>query len=149
MNKNLAILTFHYASNRNFGASLQSYAVGEMIKKIKKNVSLINYSKDKLGIKAKIRLFFDGRGFIDYNKKFLKTTKKVNSFEELKELNKEFDTFVVGSDQVWRSKWLQDKLPHYYFDFVDDDKTKIAYAASFGVDHWEGDKELTEKIRPL
>lgn len=143
--KKIGILTFHYPSNMNFGASLQAFAVNKLFK----NSKLIDYNPITESLNYKIKFLLGGRNFIDYCNKFLKTTKKCESFEDLKSLNKEFDIFVVGSDQVWRAKWLQDKLPHYYFDFVDDDKTKIAYAASFGVDFWEGDKKLTEKIKPL
>lgn len=143
--KKIGILTFHYPSNMNFGASLQAFAVNRLFKYSK----LIDYNPIKESLNYKVRFLLGGRNFIDYQNKFLKTTKKCEKVEELKKLNEEFDAFVVGSDQVWRAKWLQDKLPHYYFDFVDNDKIKIAYAASFGVDFWEGDKELTEKIKPL
>lgn len=147
--KKIGILTFHYPSNMNFGASLQSFAVTEMIKKLNKKVEIIDYTKDKLGIKSKLLFNLIGQNFVDYNNKFLKVTKKHINFEELQSLNKEFDIFVVGSDQVWRAKYTQPNASKYYFDFVDDNKTKVAYAASFGVDFWEGDKELTEKIKPL
>ncbi len=60
-----------------------------------------------------------------------------------------FDAFVVGSDQVWRpaySPWL----PDFYLDFLGDAPVKrIAYAASFGVDKWEADEQMTARIRPL
>lgn len=147
--KKVGILTFHYSSNMNFGASLQSFAVTEMIKKLNKKVEIINYTKDKLGIKSKLLFNLGGKNFIDYNNKFLKVTKKCETFEELKSLNKKFDTFIVGSDQVWRAKYTQPNTSKYYFDFVDDNKTKVAYAASFGVDFWEGDEELIKKIKPL
>ncbi|MGL5625648.1 polysaccharide pyruvyl transferase family protein, partial [Cetobacterium sp.] len=148
MNK-VGILTFHYANNRNFGASLQSYAITKMVKKLGNDAYLIDFNPINLGLKGKILFKLNGQNFKNYYNKFLRTTKNYKTLEELKLLNKEFDTFIVGSDQVWRSKWLQDKLPHYYFDFVDNNKTKVAYAASFGVDFWEGDKELTERIKPL
>lgn len=141
----IAVLTFNYPSNMNFGGSLQSFAVNKLFK----NSKLIDYNPIKESLKFKILFYIGGRNFIDYCNKFLNITIKCKTFEDLKKLNKEFDTFVVGSDQVWRSRWLQDKLSHYYFDFVDDNKTKVAYAASFGVDFWEGDKKLTEKIKPL
>lgn len=143
--KKIGILTFHYPSNLNFGASLQSFAVNKLFKESK----IIDYNPMEESLKFKIFSYIGGRNFVDYCNKFLKITKKIETLEDLKFLNNKFDAFVVGSDQVWRAKWLQDKLPHYYFDFVDDDKTKIAYAASFGVDFWEGDKELTEKIKLL
>lgn len=147
--KKIGILTFHYPNNKNFGASLQSFAVYRMIKKINKNVELIDYNPNYINLKEKMVLKIIGNGFINYCNKFLQTTKKCNNFLELKSLNEKFDMFVVGSDQVWRAKWLGNKLSHYYFDFVNENKIKIAYAASFGVDFWEGDKELTNKIKAL
>ncbi len=45
---------------------------------------------------------------------------------------KEFDAFVVGSDQVWRSAYGD--VPSYLLDFLPegDGRRKVAYAASFG-----------------
>lgn len=39
----VGILTFHWAYNRNFGASLQSFACLKMVEKINKNVKIINF----------------------------------------------------------------------------------------------------------
>lgn len=147
--KKVAILTFHFSKNRNYGASLQSYAVMKMLEKHANYVRLIDYIPYKESLKSKIYNLIVGRNFINYCNKFLKISEKCQNIEKLKKLNEEFDTFIVGSDQVWRPKWLQNKLSHYYFDFVDNNKNKIAYAASFGVDFWEGDEKLTEKIKPL
>lgn len=149
--KKIGILTFQYPENRNFGASLQSYACLNLMKKFEKNVKLINYYKAdyNCSFKEKIVLKLESKNFIEYNKKFLNLTRKIISNENLNFLNKEFDAFVVGSDQVWRDKYLNKKTKHYFFDFVDKNKKKIAYAASFGVDFWEGDKKLTEEIKPL
>ena len=60
-----------------------------------------------------------------------------------------FDAFVVGSDQVWRPAYSP-CLPNFYLDFLADAPVRrIAYAASFGVDTWEADPAMTERIRPL
>lgn len=150
--KRIGILTFHYASNMNFGGILQAYSIQRlMLKNDYKNTELINYCPISLGKKHGILFLIQGLNFWRFFKKYLKVTKKYKLIEESekKELNKKFDFFIVGSDQVWRPKYLGENLSHYYFDFVDDLKIKIAYAASFGVDFWEGDKFLTEKIRPL
>lgn len=52
------------------------------------------------------------------------------------------DCFIVGSDQVWRRRYLRNEyhVLHYLLDFANDDQraASIAYAASFGSDHWEG-----------
>lgn len=146
----IGILTFQWASNRNFGASLQSYAHYTMIKKMGLNIEILNFKRNKLSTCQKIKFYLErGKNFEKYNNKFLNLTKETYSIEELKELNKKFDIFIVGSDQVWRYKYLKEKIKHYFFDFVDDNKKKIAYAASFGVDYWEGDQKLTEDIKSL
>ena len=147
----IGILTFQWAHNRNFGASLQSYACMKLLDKILKlqNVKIINFIPNNLTYKGKILAYFTAKNFEEYNKKFLNLTNKLQSMKDLKNLNNEFDIFVVGSDQVWRGIWNIDTKTHYFFDFVNDDKKKIAYAASFGVDYWEGTSGLTEKIKPL
>lgn len=149
--KKIGILTFQWSTNRNFGASLQSYACMTLLKKFSEEVKIIDFFKEDLknDLKGKILIWLESRFFEKYNKKFLKLTAKVEDFEGLKKLNSEFDTFVVGSDQVWRGMWSLSSKTNYFFDFVEDSKKKIAYAASFGVDNWEGDKKLTEKIKPL
>ena len=54
----------------------------------------------------------------------------------------EFDTLIVGSDQVWRkvyfeSTWRTD-ISDAYLKFAENRPIKrIAYAVSFGVDNWE------------
>lgn len=51
---------------------------------------------------------------------------------ELKQLNRNVDTFVMGCDQVWNRGISRNFGMANYFDFVDDDKKKISYASSFG-----------------
>ncbi|MGL5568835.1 MAG: polysaccharide pyruvyl transferase family protein [Cetobacterium sp.] len=149
--KKIAILTFHFPENKNFGASLQSYAVSKMILKEGYILELIDYKPytHKLNLREKIYQNLSVCGFFEFNKKFIKTTERCVTFNDLKKLNRKFDTFIVGSDQVWRTKYTQPNTSKYYFDFVEDNKNKIAYAASFGVDFWEGSEEVTEKIKPL
>ena len=149
--KKIGILTFQWASNQNFGASLQSYAHKILIEKIsKKEVKIINYEPSSVRKSKRKKIsFLIGKNFFRYNKKFLNLTKEIKSLVELKKLNNEFEAFIVGSDQVWRGIWYLKDKEYYFFNFVNDDKKKIAYAASFGVDYWEGTSELTEEIKPL
>ena len=63
-------------------------------------------------------------------------------FSNIKE--SDFDAFVVGSDQVWRTKYFFSKTENAYLDFAKDwDIKRIAYAASFGTEEWEYNEELT------
>lgn len=60
--------------------------------------------------------------------------------------DEKLDAVIVGSDQVWRKQYINDKYyKSYFLDFVDSNKTKkIAYAASFGKDSWEGKDDLND-----
>ncbi len=51
---------------------------------------------------------------------------------ELYKLNQICDTFVIGSDQVWNYGISKNFGKIFYFDFVEEEKKKIAYAVSFG-----------------
>lgn len=147
--KKIYILTFQEPENKNFGAILQSFAVQNLLGNFEKNTKLIDYRLKKRNILGKIRAEIEGKGFKEFHNKFLKKTKKIISLELLKSLNQEADIFIVGSDQVWRKSIVDIAGFNFYFDFVDDNKKKIAYAASFGVDYWEGNEKLTEEIKPL
>lgn len=55
------------------------------------------------------------------------------------------DAYIVGSDQCWRPCYSAN-IYNYYLDFVKDDSKKIAYAASFGVDTWEYNEDITSVV---
>ena len=61
-----------------------------------------------------------------------------------------YDAFVVGSDQVWRPKYVPD-VYHYYLAFVPDDlpAQRIAFCPSFGTDEWEYTEEQTLRCKQL
>lgn len=58
------------------------------------------------------------------------------------------DLWIVGSDQVWRS-WCNRYIENEFFDFLDDETPRIAYAASFGTDKWEIPEDKTSHIKEL
>jgi len=61
----------------------------------------------------------------------------------------EFDTIIVGSDQIWRHLYVK-HIEGSFLDFAKGWKIKrIAYAASFGTDHWEYSKRQSKRCRKL
>lgn len=64
--------------------------------------------------------------------------------DDLSELNASLDSFVVGSDQVWRFRYVYRFLQEYLLAFAAPSKTLFSYAASFGTDFWEGNDQATE-----
>jgi len=150
----IGILTYHF-STKNYGAILQTYASFQLLKKLNYEPRVINLlpgKKQKFISKFKHvfkQYLFNNNPFNDFIKKHLHLTKPFYSDDKLTNLNSEFDTFYVGSDQVWRASMSQERLIHYFLDFADEEKVKISYAASFGISNWEGDSEITEQIKPL
>ena len=65
------------------------------------------------------------------SRKFLPLFKDYVGYESLHEGSKNYDSVVVGSDQVWTPM----SLPNKFFNllFVDDSVRKVAYGSSFGV----------------
>ena len=118
--KKVGILTFHYAENRNLGAALQTYAITKLYENQMKKVEVLNFIANRLTWKGKILYFLEGNRFSEYSKKFLNISPI--KFENKEEINKEYDIFSVGSDQVWRPIWWRNNVKHYFFDFVDDSK---------------------------
>ncbi len=72
-------------------------------------------------------------------RKHLPMSRPVNS-DSVRQLNREYDLFLSGSDQVWNcGRVYLDK--NYFLDFVEDDNRKGSYAASFGI------KSVPDKYR--
>lgn len=75
----------------------------------------------------------------EFVNKYLKLTRPLYLTHELKKeaRDNQYDAYVVGSDQIWRPKYVTN-IYNYYLDFVKDKHAKkMAYAVSFGVDSWE------------
>ncbi|HGH5986103.1 polysaccharide pyruvyl transferase family protein [Proteus mirabilis] len=148
--------------HNNYGGLLQAYALQTFLKKQGHNVLTVDfYIEDEKRIqikklirnftkkyilrrqidpiysltkKDKLRISQYTSHFIAENIKKTQYISDLNEFEYLKQY--QFDAYIVGSDQVWRPSYSPG-MPAFFLSFLkDDDKTKrIAYAASFGVDH--------------
>lgn len=142
--KKVAIMTFSYSQN--LGTLLQAYALKEYIEKQGYVCDLVNYRKfdrkpfetikgipDAIDTVLRIFTGFKKVKKIDaFREKYLSfTSKTCNSAEEMVELNKDYDIFVAGSDQIWNVH--KGIVKPYFLTFAEDDKNKIAYSASFGL----------------
>ena len=61
-----------------------------------------------------------------------KFSKQFSSLKDLYAFNHMYDVFITGSDQVWNPATFTSLKP-YLLDFAPKGKSRIAYAASFGV----------------
>ncbi len=148
----IGILTFHH-SNYNYGAVLQAFAIYKLIENVGYTPFVINFIPQPPTLRKKIAariIAILGFHFWKFRVNNIPgILPPTNSLSKLKELNNILDAFIVGSDQVWRYRNDLESMYRYYLDFVDDEKVKIAYAASFGIDYWEADEKVTQKIRTL
>jgi len=126
----------------------QSAATQVWWKKIAKEILLKIPFQDFKNLKANKKLSKERlerkkfhRPFIE--KEIFKISEDLYTKQDLEDFTKKenFDAVIVGSDQVWRLQYIKDDYyKSYFLDFVDGAKTKkIAYAASFGKDYWEGE----------
>lgn len=134
----------------NFGACLVAYALQTAIEHCGSKAQVINYRPEK-----KTRPFSGafrrekaaGRNFEKFRRRFLNLTHVCRNMDDLSELNASLDSFVVGSDQVWRFRYVYRFLQEYLLAFAAPSKTLFSYAASFGTDFWEGNDQATEIMR--
>lgn len=160
--------TVTWIKHYNYGTYLQAYALQKAICKlgyendiisdfniqqmepsknsfIKKNINRIlhlsrtidNYKYKKIDLK---RL----QHYVEFKEKYMSVTDPVIE-EQLNLLNEKYDTFICGSDQIWApNKEVFHEF--YYLAFADNDKKKISYAPSLGLNNFQVD---TNKIKKL
>lgn len=85
--------------------------------------------------------------------KFVKNNIKIRKLRSVRDIPaNEYDTIVVGSDQVWRDiyiRWLcltDDRADAFLYN-LDDKCLRFAYAASIGIDTWTFTPDETMRIR--
>ncbi len=151
--KKVALMTWF--QHDNFGTALQAVATTRVVKDMGYMIHGIDYfSKgydrltklDKIMnpmlVKEKIKLVADNRkykhitddterkkAFERFRNSYLKMTRKLKTSSELNLINREYDAFICGSDQIWSPREFN---PKYYLDFVAVREKKIAYSPSFG-----------------
>lgn len=80
----------------------------------------------------------------EFRKKHIHLTKRYLSIKELEEDLPGADIFCTGSDQTWNPV-LYGPSKAYYLGFVPDNKKKISFSASFGVDKLPAKDKLEVK----
>lgn len=142
------IATITWITYPNFGTYLQAYALQHFIQSLGYYNAILNDEsmiEKRINWKLEIKKIIwqasrTYRLFVSSNKKSALLYEKFkreyivieNNIEDVDYLNKKYDCFVCGSDQIWNPFSLQNpKVGFYYADFSR--KTKIAYAPSIGV----------------
>lgn len=140
----VAILTWwHY---QNYGTALQVTALYNLLRQLGLEVDVVNYipSGKEYATNKKAddehnrnwekysRVKDEGRdkkykAFLEKNITF---TERVVTDEDFDELNKKYDFFIAGSDQIWSPKVFDGR---YFLDFVRDNRRKASFAPSMSM----------------
>ena len=166
MRGNLKVILTHPFLG-NYGGMLQAYALFKILSSFKENVKIIKYEANYLPVnfrscfryfKQYIKYLFgiSQNSYQVWSKLSIarKFSRKVTFLSELKlaKLTRN-DSFVVGSDQVWRPEYCKylKSTPFFFLNFASKEQrsNSIAYAASFGVDTWEASEDETLIVASL
>ncbi|EHI98320.1 hypothetical protein CDLVIII_1629 [Clostridium sp. DL-VIII] len=160
----VAVITRHAISN--YGSLLQAIATQTIINRLGHECEIIDYIRDDESYRYhevtllrrkpnwynnRIKRCFylalrqpesilAGRKFEREQKKYLISTKRYTSLEQLKCDKPKADVYMTGSDQVWGPVEDGSYDSSYCLSFTDDSDKRISYAASFG--HTEMTNEL-------
>ena len=155
----------------NYGGIIQAYALQTVLQRMGHDVMILNrqyggygdsyYQKYRTITTRKVKSFLGKKDeFTKYRepfeyvihkpqefvKKYLRLTRPLYLTHELEKeaCRNQYEAYVVGSDQIWRPKYVTN-IYNYYLDFVNDKNAKrMAYAVSFGVDTWEYNRIETD-----
>lgn len=157
--KKIGVLTLPTLTN--YGGILQAFALVYTLRKLGYDAWLINrrWNQDNYNLVHRIKkLFYHAfviRKFDKFVEKYIRPrTEEINTRAKMDTVRSMgFEGYVVGSDQVWRVKNVCDADYNFFLDFAKDDKVKrVSYAASFGVDYWDDNKnpqKSIDEVKPL
>ncbi len=134
---NVAIVNMCFQDN--YGGALTYYALHEIIKILGFNPIMIY--DNNIQYVGNNNSVYDNINGGKFALKYMNIGNTTFSKTELENISKQCDTFLVGSDQVWRYIFHGDRIFYYLFNFVDSSKKKISYSSSFGIPYYEGDDE--------
>lgn len=129
----------------NYGGLLTYYALYNLIRSfgmtvimVERRANIPNYNiPQSINVRKQLYPYYD-------------VSKIHKSFEEQKELNERVCNFVSGSDQIWNYELLsEDTISSYMFDYVEPYRKKIAYAASFGSNKFNGSEKEKANYQKL
>lgn len=160
--EHIGLLTIH--NTVNYGSLLQTYATYRALSELGCNVKLIDYRCEKIEKREAVPSLQEGKSikeilrYLLWHKdlqrkhdcfwEFIQDEMKLTetySIETIKDANRAFDTFVVGSDIVWGTN-ITGKDMTFFLDFVDENKRKLSFSSSIGT-KWEQEEQI--EIRKL
>lgn len=136
----IAMVCMH---NHNYGNNLTNYALYQCLSDMGLEVAVVNRSLDCewKNIKSDMLMF----GHNPYSR--LDLIPDFSSRMEKKQVNKWCDMFVVASDQLFRSEFVEGMNFHTCLDWVSSDKYMFSYSTSLGKDQFGGTNALRNQMQ--
>lgn len=171
----VCILT--YPLHSNFGCIMQAWALQQAIKKLGHVPTTINIRPYKGSLKGRVYRYCKGvvqksirnKGIcLNPNKRNQYLDTNINRYTEsfiaknlsltpliknwnkhnLKKATKDYEAFIVGSDQVWRKQYVR-QIGLFFFSFISPKRPRFSYAASFGINKMDYSKREIYQCRKL
>lgn len=124
----------------NYGSIATYYSLYRLVRDMGKSVLMIHRPWiepfDEIGMENRHSMKF-ARKHYDISKPY--------HVDEIAVLNEKCDTFLLGSDQLWKYGVTKVFGHGYFLDFAGDDKNKVAYATSFGADRFLAPRDYAWK----
>lgn len=115
----------------NYGSIATYYSLYRAVQNMGKSVLMVH----RPWIEPFDEVRMEKRHAMKFARKYYEISKAYN-VNEIAELNDRCDTFLLGSDQLWKYGITKIFGHSYFLDFVADDKNKVAYATSFGAERF-------------
>lgn len=145
--RKIALLTIHHTTN--FGSTLQTYALANAVRTLGGNIELLDYRCQAIEDREFLHVTWNRPKsiyqYLMYGKIIKKKENALNRFlsehmtvsqaytdDTVHQANNQYDTFLVGSDIVWGLN-ITGRDFHYFLDFVQEGKGKVAFGASSGL----------------
>lgn len=121
-----------YMSN-NYGSIATNYALYKSLESMNLSVVLLN---NIVPIRGKMANQFAA------NNMRLGTNQKIGYEDE--EMNQYFDSFIIGSDQIWHpfTPFCKEHMGRLHLEFADLSKRVVAYGASYGIQNMNIQPEI-------
>ncbi len=126
--------------SKNYGSALTAFAMNRTLRSMGKSVIMLEHP----GLMKSPRL--EQSYGIQFARKYY-TCSEITEKKDFCRFNRFCRSFLVGSDQLWNWWNINQVDPDYFFlNFAGEDKKKIAYATSFGMDHTAFPEDMRLKI---
>ena len=131
----IGLLTYHHSMN--YGAVLQTYATCRALRELGHEVEIIDFRQPEKKSNWSFPFYFKVKAFDRFKEQFYAPCSDyIDSVEELREKDFDYDCLMVGSDQTWNPNISRDKRLAYFLTFGSPDCRRFSFASSLGVSTW-------------